>query len=113
MLEIGQKYDRKFFKPVFLEAPEPLKIADNYVFECFEKFSDYAVANRGRLKSWLPTHMIPEIWEAWTDDNILRFPEYGKLAGPNEYYLNHPLRDAFSFPTSGVEPAFPPNVPVS
>lgn len=150
LLEIGHKYDNNFFKPVFLEAPEPVRVADNYVFECFENFSDYAIANRKRLKYWLATHMIPEIWQGWAEhlkrnfvfdvdiissskkidnlctrldineksilyafDNILRFPEYGKLAGPDEYYLNHPLRDAFLLPTSTVEPALPPNVPVS
>jgi hypothetical protein len=32
-------------------------------------------------------------------DLVLRFPLYGQLTGVNEYYLNHPIRDAFQLPT--------------
>ncbi|MCK4511693.1 hypothetical protein KAW64_08140 [bacterium] len=46
-------------------------------------------------------------------DNILRYPFYGRLTGPNEYYLNHPLRSSFSLPGQTGQAAPPPPIPVS
>ena len=46
-------------------------------------------------------------------DLVLRYPLYGELAGTNEHYLNHPIRDAFLLPTMKREEGEPPSLAVS
>lgn len=46
-------------------------------------------------------------------DVVLRNPIYGELAGENEHYLNHPIRDIFSLPTMEIVNAPPPKISIS
>jgi hypothetical protein len=46
-------------------------------------------------------------------DVVLRFPLYGLLAGEENYFVYHPIRNAFRLPGSRIEPAPTPSVCVS
>lgn len=46
-------------------------------------------------------------------DVVLRGPIYGELAGENEHYLNHPIRNIFTLPTMEVIETAPPKISIS
>lgn len=46
-------------------------------------------------------------------DVVLRSPLYGSLAGEENYFVYHPIRNAFRLPRSRIEPAPTPSVCVS
>ena len=46
-------------------------------------------------------------------DVVLRTPIYGEMAGENEHYLNHPLRDLFLLEDMQLEEAPPPKIAIS
>jgi len=46
-------------------------------------------------------------------DLILRYPLYGEMAGERNYYLNHPIRNAFPLPTMEYSAAPAPPITVS
>jgi hypothetical protein len=46
-------------------------------------------------------------------DVVLRYPEYGQLAGIENYYLAHPIRATQSLPTMTVDRRTAPQIPVS
>lgn len=50
---------------------------------------------------------------AYAFDVALRYPLYGELAGPTNYYLSHPLREGQSLPTMTVTPKQHPPLGVS
>ncbi len=48
----------------------------------------------------------------YTLDMVLRYPMYGTLAGPDEWYLSHRVRTAVSMPNLHTSRRRPPNVAV-
>ncbi len=79
----------------------------NYVFDIEDIISSNEIISLSKRVN------VPERHLVYALDNILRMPEYGQLVGADQYYLNHPLRDAFQLPVSSLESAAPPNVPIS
>lgn len=45
-------------------------------------------------------------------DVVLRYPEYGRIAGSDQRYLNHPIRDVITLPTEQPELAPIPKIPI-
>lgn len=57
---------------------------------------------------------IPRSELIYAFDLSLRMPMYGSFAGPNQYYLNHPIRDAFGGQlVTEVGPAAKQSIPFS
>ena len=46
-------------------------------------------------------------------DTVLRYPMYGEYAGSEEYYLHHPIRNAFHITTKHDADGAPPFIPLS
>jgi len=73
-----------------------------------------------KLKSNLPFLALskelkqPDVHElCHAFDVVLRTPIYGEMAGEEEHYLNHPLRDIFSLSKMKYEDAPPPEIAIS
>lgn len=48
----------------------------------------------------------------YTFDLVLRYSLIGQIAGENEHYLAHPIREEQCFPTMRREPGIPPPIPI-
>jgi hypothetical protein len=61
--------------------------------------AEAALKDNNELETLAKTASIPveDVWYAL--DVILRYPVYGGIAGPENCYLNHPIRDAVPLPT--------------
>ncbi len=76
-------------------------------------FSMDYLKNSAELKVLSAASAVSERDLLYALDGVLRFPLYGEIAGDNEHYLNHPLRDAFALPTAHEEEATSPRIAVS
>jgi len=147
------KRDSELFTPAKYSTADPVKLKDEYLIECFNRFAAWARSNKNTLRKWISLHnqdwiqkqyiarvkhekhewsfsldallrkpelsaLAKELGVAEHDicyafDLVLRYPLYGELAGTNEHYLNHPIRDAFLLPTMKREEGKPPSLAVS
>jgi hypothetical protein len=143
-----QAYDSSAVTAVEYSAAEPRILSDVYLYECFDKFSVWAINNRATLKKWVELHHQKWLYPIsiserapvfsleklhdnaavaktakiadvslqdvyFAVDIILRYPLYGALAGADEWYLNHPIRDTMLLPTMTRTPATVPQVAIS
>jgi hypothetical protein len=85
----------------------PGRIQHGYVFS-LEKLQDYpkvaAIADQAGLDH-------KDLFYAF--DIILRYPLYGELAGADQWYLNHPIRNAITLPTMATKAGPSPGITVS
>ncbi len=69
--------------------------------------------NGSTLKSLAKELKSNEAEICYAFDIVLRYPLYGEFTGENNYYLNHPIRNAFSNPTMKEDAGPLPVTPVS
>lgn len=71
-----------------------------------------SLENNPKVKEFANKLGVTEDDLYYSFDVILRFPLYGQLAGESEYYLNHPIREAFQLPTMNWDIDTPPKIAI-
>lgn len=71
------------------------------------------LAKEPGLRDLVTTLGVAESDVLYAFDSVLKYPLYGELTGPNNYYLNHPMRDAFLLPATSLQVGTPPQIAIS
>lgn len=78
-----------FHRTDFIEKHQRIRVKHGYTYNVER------VKSKDRMQSLAKDLSLPIECILYAYDLSLRMPMYGEFTGPDEHYLNHPIRDAF------------------